>query len=182
MDALPEAGAARYKQLATAASAWESLAVDMCPLGLPGDGVPVQGRMNQDSLDFLTINMPSSSHSQLRVPFTSIEKRFNGGNDTIKAIFQILRWSLCSLGKGKYPTKRHNNKKWLQLEKARRKKAGTSLSAKACLIEIRADWDWFQHWMGAPAWNQNRWYVLVVQGLPYHLEEIEKKLTGTPKA
>ena len=26
-----------------------------------------------------------------------------------------------------------------------------SLSAKACLIEIRADWDWFQHWMGAPA-------------------------------
>ena len=26
-----------------------------------------------------------------------------------------------------------------------------SLSAKACLIEIKADWDWFQHWMGAPA-------------------------------
>lgn len=29
----------------------------LCPLGLHGDGVPVQGRMNQDSLDFFTINM-----------------------------------------------------------------------------------------------------------------------------
>ena len=174
MDALPEAGSARYKQLATAASAWESLAVDMCPLGLHGDGVPVQGRMNQDSLDFLTINMPSSSHSQLRVPFTCIEKRFNGGNDTIKAIFQILSWSLCSLGKGKYPTKRHNNKKWLQLEKARRKKAGTSPSAKACLIEIRADWDWFQHWMGAPAWNQNSGMCWLCKACPTTWRSLKK--------
>ena len=29
------------------------------PLGFHGDGVPVQGTMRQESLDFLTLNMPA---------------------------------------------------------------------------------------------------------------------------
>ena len=91
MDALPEAGSDRYKQLATAASAWESLAVDMCLLDLHGDGVPVQGRMNQDSLDFLTVNVPSSSHFQLRVLFTCIEKMLMEAMIPSKPFFKI--WS-----------------------------------------------------------------------------------------
>ena len=82
MDALPEAGSARHKQLATAASAWESFTWEMTPLGLHGDGVPVQGHMNQDSLDFVTLNRPCSSHSQLRVPFTCVEKRFNADHQS----------------------------------------------------------------------------------------------------
>lgn len=121
MDALPEAGSARHKQLATAASAWESFTWEMTPLGLHGDGVPVQGRMNQDSLDFVTLNLPCSSHSQLRVPFTCVEKRFNAGNPTIKAIFEILKWSLHCLAVGKNPTHRHDETEWLKLEKARKK-------------------------------------------------------------
>ena len=32
------------------------------PLGFHGDGVPVQGTMRQESLDFLTINMPTNKH------------------------------------------------------------------------------------------------------------------------
>ena len=78
---------------------------------------------------------------------------------------------------GKNPTHRHDETEWLKLEKARKKNAGTDLSAKCCLIEIRADWDWFQHWMAAPAWNQgsgvcwlckacrNRLYKLTVKDI-----------------
>ena len=33
------------------------------PLGIHGDGVPVlQGRMNQSSLDFITVNLLASRH------------------------------------------------------------------------------------------------------------------------
>ena len=54
------------------------------PLGLHGDGVPIQGRMNQDTLDFITINMPCSPlHSQIRIPVTCIEKKFNAGVQTV---------------------------------------------------------------------------------------------------
>ena len=35
----------------------------MVPLGIHGDGVPVlQGRMNQSSLDFITVNLLASRH------------------------------------------------------------------------------------------------------------------------
>lgn len=174
MDALPEAGSARHKQLATAASAWESFTWEMTPLGLHGDGVPVQGRMNQDSLDFVTLNLPCSSHSQLRVPFTCVEKRFNAGNPTIKAIFEILKWSLHCLAVGKNPTHRHDETEWLKLEKARKKNAGTDLSAKCCLIEIRADWDWFQHWMAAPAWNQGSGMCWLCKACPATWRSLDK--------
>ena len=65
----------------------------------------------------------------------------------MKSIFQVLTWSLNSLGKGYNPERRHDGKKWLKsLDKARAGQAGMPLPA---LIQIRADWDWYQHWMGA---------------------------------
>ena len=171
MDALPEAGSARHKQLAAAASAWKSFTWEMCPLGLHGDGVPVQGRRNKDSLDFLTVNMPCSSHSQLRVPFTCVEKRFNAGNPTIKAIFEVLKWSFHCLAMCKNPKQRHDNTEWLKLKKLG-KNAGTD--AKACLIEIRADWDWFQHWMAAPAWNQTSGMCWLCKACPATWRSLDK--------
>jgi len=77
----PRIGTFQYKQLAKAAVEWEGFhAFEFFPLGLHGDGVPIQGRMNQDTLDFITINMPCSSfHSQIRVPVTCIEKNLMQG-------------------------------------------------------------------------------------------------------
>ena len=154
----PRIGTFQYKQLAKAAKEWGDFhAFEFFPLGLHGDGVPIQGRMNQDTLDFITINMPCSPlHSQIRIPVTCIEKKFNAGVQTVKSIFQVLSWSLSSLGKGYNPERRHDGRHWLKsLDKARAGQAGMPLPFKAALIQIRADWDWYQHWMGAAPWNQN---------------------------
>ena len=154
-EGLPDAGTFMHRQLARACEAWESSPWSMFPLGLHGDGVPIQGRMNQDTCDFLSINMPCSEmHCKMRVPFTCIEKRFNAGDATVEAIWSVLTWSLKILGEGLHPVRRHNGKRWLSSEKERAARGGKRLPAKACVIQIRADWDWFQHWMGAPQWNQ----------------------------
>ena len=54
VEGLPEAGTYMHRQLAKATEAWDSSPWTMFPLGLHGDGVPIQGRMNQDSCDFLS--------------------------------------------------------------------------------------------------------------------------------
>ena len=47
------------------------------PLGFHGDGVPVEGTMRQESLEFLTMNMPGrKTHAALRIPFTVFQGKF----------------------------------------------------------------------------------------------------------
>ena len=155
-EGMPEKESFFYQKLEKAAKAWKSSPETMFPLGMHGDGVPVQGRMNQDTLDFISLNLVASEHRKIRVVFTCIEKRFNSGKDTIEAIFQILRWSLDCLGRAQYPTSRHDGSRFeTHGDKERAQLAGHMQPAKACLIQIRADWDWYQHWMGAPPWNQH---------------------------
>ena len=84
--------------------------------------------------------------------------------------------------KGEVPYKEAQQQKGLQLETARRKKAGTSLSAKACLIETRADWDWFQHWMGGLLLGTKIVACVGCVRPPLPLGGACKKLTGTPKS
>ena len=58
----------------------------------------------------------------------------------MKSIFQVLSWSLSSLGKGYNPERRHDGRHWLKsLDKARAGQAGMPLPFKAALIQIRAD-------------------------------------------
>ena len=46
----------------------------MVPIGIYGDGVPVQGRMNQSTLDFWTLNLPcSEAFRGERIPITCLE-------------------------------------------------------------------------------------------------------------
>ena len=73
----------------------------MVPLGMHGDGVPVQGRMNQSTCDFITINLPASNAFQAkRVPITCVESRFVAGAGTIEAVQQVIAWSLQSRMRG----------------------------------------------------------------------------------
>ena len=52
---------------------------NMFPLGLHGDGVPVQGRMNQSTLDFWTMNLIGSKRfNQLRIPICALDARMIG--------------------------------------------------------------------------------------------------------
>ena len=122
-------------------------------LGFHGDGVPVQGTMRQESLDFLTINMPSNNHHKdFRVPFTVIQGAWHFNYETKKAILEVLLWSLDCLKKGKYPTCRHDGTSWGAQDKKRSGLQG-SLPAKGILCEVRGDWDWLNSWLNFPTWN-----------------------------
>ena len=124
----------------------------MVPLGMHGDGVPVQGRMNQSTCDFITINLPASNAFQAkRVPITCVESRFVAGAGTIEAVQQLIAWSLQSLGEGRYPGCRHDGG---SLDKARQALAGRPMAARAALVQLRGDWDWNCKWFGTPQWNE----------------------------
>ena len=70
----------------------------LVPIGFHGDGVPIQGTIRKESLDFMTINLPGSKlHRDLRVPFTVLQTKFHFQYQTKKAILEILLWSLDHL-------------------------------------------------------------------------------------
>ena len=123
------------------------------PLGLHGDAVPIQGTMRKQSLDFLTINLPSSSlRCDLRVPFTVLNTKFQAKSETREAILKVLLWSLDCLKRGAYPTERHDGKPWGKYDKARALLKG-ALPAKGILCEVRGDWDWLNPWFNIPTYN-----------------------------
>ena len=84
-DCMPERGSMLATKLAQCCADCGEPAQGMVPLGIHGDGVPVQGRMNQSSLDFITVNLLASRHSQLRVPLTCVDAKFIAGPETTQA-------------------------------------------------------------------------------------------------
>ena len=64
--AMPARGTFHSDQQAKIENAWRNPRHSMVVLGLHGDGVPVQGRMNQSTCEFLSLNLRCSKlHSQL---------------------------------------------------------------------------------------------------------------------
>ena len=81
----------------------EQLAVDpkrVVALGFHGDGAPIGGTLNADSLEVFSMNLPSSrSASDLRVPITVVQRSHMVKGDTMAAIMRVLCWSLRCLAK-----------------------------------------------------------------------------------
>ena len=158
-EALPPPGSPLGQELLRVEAAWKKRLREpdeegrpMVPLGLHGDGVPVQGRMNQSTVDFMTVNLLASNAFQSkRVPITCVESRFVAGRETIEAVQQVIAWSLQSLGEGRYPSCRHDGG---SLDKARQNMAGRPMPARAALMQLRGDWDWNCKYFGAPQWNE----------------------------
>ena len=144
------------RRLASVCSAWGEPAQDMLPVALHGDGVPAQGRMNQTTLDFLTWNMPSCQrHASLRIPICCLDAKWNAGEATIGAIWTVVAWSFRALGMGQYPGALRDDTPWGDGEGARGRRAGRSLR-KAAPVFLRAGWDYYCKWLGAPQFNVKR--------------------------
>ena len=105
----------------------------MVPPGIHGDGVPIQGRMNQSTLDVWCLNLPCSEHFQAeRIPICCLETRYNAGPETCEAICEVIAWSLKELGEGNFPSERHDGQPFSSLKDKRRKAmAGEAMPAKA---------------------------------------------------
>ena len=105
---MPEIGTYRSQKLAEACQAWHQPPGTMVPIGIHGDGVPVQGRMNQSTLDFWTLNPCSEAIRGERIPITCLEAKYNAGQETVAAMCPVMAWSLKKLGEGQYPCTRHD--------------------------------------------------------------------------
>ena len=146
-EAQPEIGSPLADEVCRACEAWQRPHWTMLPLGLHGDGVPVQGRMNQSTVDFVTVNLlGSKKFASKRVPITCLEGKYFANQLAAQAIQAVIAWSLQSLGEGKYPSARHDRS---SLDKARAKHAGQCMPGKAALVQMRGDWDWKCTWYGA---------------------------------
>ena len=149
-DCMPERGSMLATKLAQCCADCGEPAQGMVPLGIHGDGVPVQGRMNQSSLDFITVNLLASRHSQLRVPLTCVDAKFIAGPETTQATLEVLAWSLQHLVLGMQPALRHDGAPFE--EPFRLTRIGKSL-CKAVVVMMRGDWDWNVKWYGCPMHN-----------------------------
>ena len=77
------------------------------------------------------------------MPVCCLDARVNAGSPTIQAICAVITWSLECLGKGVYPTARHDGTSWHKKEDASRKaRNGMKFPGKAALVQTRGDWDW----------------------------------------
>ena len=120
-EAMPETGTYESQELAKVCKAWGNPEGSMLPLRLHGDGVPVQGRMNQSTLDFFTVKLLcSAKQNAKRTPVCCLEAKWHAGPETTKAICKVIAWSLKNLGHGFYPCKKHDGSDFDQsLDKAR---------------------------------------------------------------
>ena len=155
-EAMPEPGSVQSQELARMCKAWGCPEGSTVPLGIHGDGVPVQGRMNQSTVNFFTvILLCSEKHKAKRMPVCCIDARYEAGPESIKAMSEVIRWSLSKLGEGVFAHERHDGQPFHKsLDKARKELAGVKMPAKATLIELRSDWDWNSKYYAAPYPNQ----------------------------
>ena len=181
-EGMPEDGTYLAKELQKACDAWG--ADTMFPIAMHGDGVPVQGRMNQSTLDFLTINLPGSQKfCALRVPICCLDARVNAGWPTIQAICAVITWSLECLGKGVYPTARHDGTSWHKKEDASRKaRDGLKMPGMAALVQMRGDWDWNCKWFQAPTWNELAGMCWLCKAKPCTWRHMSKARDGSRSA
>lgn len=126
---------------------------DYIAIGLHGDGVPF-GKSN-DSLEVISLNLPcwqeNGVQSKLRVPFSCVQRKHMDGQ-TMQDIFDILSWSLKWCAIGMYPkVDQHGN----QFVGKRGEMAGSQLTFKGLLVEIRADWCFLKQAFGFPQHNEN---------------------------
>ena len=86
-EAMLEKGTYKSQKLAEMCDAWGEPVNGMVPVGLHGDGVPVQGRMNQSTVDFWTLNPPCSATFQAqRVPICCLESKYIAGAQSAKSL------------------------------------------------------------------------------------------------
>ena len=120
--------------------------------GLWGDGVPVNWDRTE-SYEILSMSMPGID--KLRLPITCVSKKHVVTRHTIDDIMAVIAWSAEVGLTGHHARQRHDKTRFGALDVKRKKLAGKPLACgKSFLVEIRADWSWYQGVFRYPAWNQ----------------------------
>ena len=145
---------AMEKLVADFSKTFRLAAEDLIPIGLHGDGAPFATKM-RDSLEQLSWNFLAGSKNK-RFVFTAIPKSCCSAN-TMDEILAVFAWSMRVLAQGKMPAARHDGVPFgsdpnCVDHKSRLGNAGASLTAHACLVQIRGDWAFYKSTFNFPSW------------------------------
>jgi len=130
----------------------------LCPLGLWGDGVPVQWD-RAESIETLSLNLPGQSgqYKSLRLSLVSLSRKHISAH-TWWDIGAVLAWSFRACATGVWPTARHDGADWLPSDCKKQRgrparRCAQSIGIRSALCEIRADWKFFAEVFKFPAHN-----------------------------
>ena len=138
--------------------------------GLWGDGVPVNWDRTE-SYEVLSMSLPG--HDQLRLPLTCVSKKHLVCRHTIDDIMAVMAWSADVALTGAYARRRHDGSPFGLLDSKRKNLAGKPLACgKSFLVEIRADWCWYQSVCRFPAGNQLTGLCWKCSCTPQQLREV----------
>ena len=126
----------------------------MLVLGLWADGVPCNWDRTE-SVDVLSLSLPglTGEFRNLRMPITALSHK-HVCDETWQDINAVVKWSFECLATGTMPTQRHDGTPWRSTGEGksdRKRLKGDVL--RACLVEVRADWDWMSKVYGFPPHN-----------------------------
>ena len=107
------------------------------PLSLWMDGVPFNNNRSK-SIELCSLALIGQG-SDVRLPIFMIPKDFVASDITIKALFEIVRWSFEQLMCCKMPSTRHDGSPFLSSDCRRARLAGSDIPP-AALCQVRGDW------------------------------------------
>ena len=107
------------------------------PLSLWMDGVPFNNNRSK-SIELCSLALIGQG-SDVRLPIFMILKDFVASDITIKALFDIVRWSFEQLMCCKMPSTRHDGSPFLSSDCRRARLAGSDIPP-AALCQVRGDW------------------------------------------
>ena len=109
--------------------------------GMHGDGIPCNYDRTE-SVIMISLNLPglSGKYGRMRIPLVILPDHAVSDN-TFDDINEVIAWSMRHLLIGSRPSCRHDCQPFNRSDHKRAKKTG-SLPFRACLVQVRADWDW----------------------------------------
>ena len=110
--------------------------------GLHGDGVPCNYDRTE-SVVTIVLNLPGlpGKNGRMRIPLVVLPDHAVGPN-TFDDIMEVIAWSMRHLVAKERPCCRHDATPWGNTDAKRKKKNNVPLPFRACLVQVRADWDW----------------------------------------
>lgn len=126
----------------------------MLPLGLWGDGVPVNWDRTE-SVETLSLNFPGlmGRMRALRIPLTAVSRK-QIVPESWHDIMQVVAWSFQHGAAAVRPLARHDGTAWLQPSDSKRaQSAGLKMQVSMCMVQVRADWKWYGEVLHMPKHN-----------------------------
>ena len=133
------------------------------PPSVSGTGLPVlagrppPGPLAAFVLLFLTsaISLPgqTSAPSKIRIPFAVIMKKHCITRATFDDLLSVFTWSLRCLATGIFPSRRHDDRDWMPVDRKRQRLSAKQMPLRGILTEIRGDWACMKEVFRLPGWR-----------------------------